>query len=355
MSSRMVGFAFIGNGVSDATVLTDNIMSSVSSANGTTTAGSMVFAQGISTGNVLLDISIAGITEPDAFSSEIFQPFIIGAFSSGTMSAGTTNVNVLKASGTASNTSIELLPTVVATPTLTVSETALAGFTYVDGSGPSTSQTFTVSGDDLTAQAVVSAVGGNYEVSEDDISYSTTVNLSQTSGNIDGEPVTIYVRLKTGLSVATYNSDTVSITSTGATTKTVTLAGEVTAAPSLSVSTPTLTGFTYAEGSGPSTPGKNFTVSGTDLSTDAIVTGTTDYEVSKTSSTTGFEAFVTLTETAGTITAASVWVRLKAGRSKGSYNSQFVNITSTGATTQTVTVSGEVTVNPAQGSFMYIF
>ncbi len=37
------------------------------------------------------------------------------------------------------------------TPLLTVSTTTLTGFEYVDGSGPSAEQSFTISGSDLTA------------------------------------------------------------------------------------------------------------------------------------------------------------------------------------------------------------
>ena len=93
-------------------------------------------------------------------------------------------------------------------------------------------QTFTVSGEDLTASATVTAPT-NYEVSLSSGSgFANSVSLTQTSGDIDGEPKTVYVRLKASLSEANYNSETLTVASTGATTKNITLNGSVTAAPS---------------------------------------------------------------------------------------------------------------------------
>ena len=48
--------------------------------------------------------------------------------------------------------------------------------------------------------------------------------------------MTIYVRLKSGLSAGDYNSEVITISSTGASNETVTCSGTVTAAP-----TPTIT------------------------------------------------------------------------------------------------------------------
>ena len=49
-------------------------------------------------------------------------------------------------------------------PTITTSPTSLSGFTYVQGSGPSATQTFTVSGANLTANISLAAPT-NYEIS----------------------------------------------------------------------------------------------------------------------------------------------------------------------------------------------
>ena len=60
-------------------------------------------------------------------------------------------------------------------------------------------QTFTVSGDDLSGNATVTAPT-NYEISLSSSSgFSQSVSLVQSGGNITGEPKTIYIRLKSSL------------------------------------------------------------------------------------------------------------------------------------------------------------
>ena len=133
---------------------------------------------------------------------------------------------------TFTNNTIEIKAASSATPTLTVSETTLSGFTYVEGSGPSSEQTFTVSGEDLAANATVTAPT-NYEVSlSSGGGFGTAVTLTQSGGDIVGEPDTVYVRLKASLSTGNYNSETLTVDSSSATTKNITLNGNITDAPS---------------------------------------------------------------------------------------------------------------------------
>ena len=123
-----------------------------------------------------------------------------------------------------------------ATQTLTVSKSSISGLTYVQGSGPSSAQTFTVSGSNLTANVTVSAPT-NFEVSKDGSSYaaSQTITASSTLS-----ATTIYVRLKSGLAVNSYSGN-ITVASTGATSKTVSLSGSVTA-PAYTVQFSTGTG-----------------------------------------------------------------------------------------------------------------
>jgi len=124
----------------------------------------------------------------------------------------------------------EILAASSATPTLTVSTNTVSGFTYVEGNGPSNELTFTVSGDDLTANAQLSAPT-NYEISLSSGSgFNNTASIGRTGTDLTSEPRTVYIRLKSSLSVADYNSETLTIASTGATTLNVTLNGTVTAA-----------------------------------------------------------------------------------------------------------------------------
>jgi endonuclease I len=113
-----------------------------------------------------------------------------------------------------------------ATPTLVVSPTSLSGFTYAQGSGPSATQSFTVSGTDLDGSDVTLTAPVNYEISTSDFSATNPITLS----SFDGTETTIYVRLKSGLSEAAYNGENIIISGGGdANGASVTCNGEVTA------------------------------------------------------------------------------------------------------------------------------
>ncbi|PKN78881.1 MAG: hypothetical protein CVU48_07010 [Candidatus Cloacimonetes bacterium HGW-Cloacimonetes-1] len=115
------------------------------------------------------------------------------------------------------------------------------------------------------------------------------------------------------------------------------------AGPVLTVSVPTLSGFTYVYGSGPSTE-QSFTILGSSLSANVSVAAPANYEISK-SSGTGWATPLVYTP-AEVATAQTVYVRLKAGLAIGSYNTQAITATSTGATSKTVTCSGTVSTPP---------
>ena len=148
--------------------------------------------------------------------------------------------------------------------TLSTSTTSLTGFTYQEGSGPSAAQSFSVSGSYLTANITVTAPT-NYEVSKSSGSgYASSVTFTQSSGSVSAQ--TVYVRLKSGLSAGTYNGSSITISSTGATNKTISLSGSVTASCSADPtigdasinSSFTLTSLTGAVGVGGSVnPGTN--------------------------------------------------------------------------------------------------
>ena len=113
------------------------------------------------------------------------------------------------------------------TPTIAVTPASLTGFTYVVGSGPSDAKTFSVSGSNLTANISLSLGESNYEMSLTEGSgYTSTLSLTPTTGTVAS--TTIYVRQKAGLAVNASYGGTITLTSTGATNKTVTLAGSVT-------------------------------------------------------------------------------------------------------------------------------
>ena len=240
------------------------------------------------------------------------------------------------------------------TPAITApSPASLSGFDYVQGSGPSGEQSFSTSGVNLTSDITVSA-STNFEVSlTSGTGFSNSVVLAAAGGMVPTS--TIYIRLKSGLNAGPYNEN-ISITSSGAASRTVACSGTVSPIPSPSISVPSpasLSGFTYPVASGPSSE-QSFSISGANLTSDITVTASSNYEVSSTTGS-GFMGSVTLTPASGTVSASTIYVRLKAGLAVGSYN-ETIAIASTGANPQSVSCSGNVTDTTAPaGNFTAIW
>lgn len=129
----------------------------------------------------------------------------------------------------------ELVPPIT-DPTITVSETTRTGFSYCYETGPSSSLSYTVSGVNLSADITVTAPT-NYEVSTDNTNFYASRTLTQSGGTVNA--TTIYVRLKAGLSAASYNSENIVHSSTGATNKNVACSGTVTSPPTITIASST--------------------------------------------------------------------------------------------------------------------
>ena len=116
------------------------------------------------------------------------------------------------------------------TPTISVDPTSLSlsGFTYIEGNGPSTTKTFSVSGSDLTANIGLSlGDNSNYEMSTaENGTYTNSLSLTQSSGSVAATD--IYVRLKSGLTKAANYAGTITLSSTDAESVEVSLSGSVT-------------------------------------------------------------------------------------------------------------------------------
>ena len=108
--------------------------------------------------------------------------------------------------------------------------------------------------------------------------------------------------------------------------------------PQLSVSTTELNDFTYVLGSGPSTP-KNFTVSGSNLVEDVTLTAPQDFEISL-SSGNSYAGSIVLTANDGTLAATTIYVRLKAGLSVGTYSGNLA--IASGELSHNIALSGTV-------------
>jgi len=201
----------------------------------------------------------------------------------------------------------------------------------------------------LSITSATSAVA-NGTVSLTSTSSAASVAVSASTGNIT------YTSSNT--SVATIAGSTLTAVAAGTTTITATQASDanynaanatqtftVTSAssPAISPSASTLTGFTTTSPS--ASAAQSLTVNAINLSPASgslTVNGSTNYEVSTTSASTGFGNTATLSYSGSTISAANVWIRLKASLAAGNYNSETIAISGGGATTQNITVSGTV-------------
>lgn len=110
-----------------------------------------------------------------------------------------------------------------------LSRISLNEFSYKEGFGASAHQTFTVSGTQLTDDIEITAPS-DFEISFDTSQvYTSTLTLTQTDNTV--EETTVYVRMKSGLAINSYEGD-LSIKSNGAMDKIVLLTGKVISAVS---------------------------------------------------------------------------------------------------------------------------
>jgi len=229
-------------------------------------------------------------------------------------------------------------------PVFSVTNSTLSGFTYIEGSGPSTEQSFDLSGANLDGSDVTITPSTNYEISFTSGAGFQSTALTLTA--FDGTATTVYIRLKSALSPATYNSELITVSGGGSTDITVTCNGVVNSLlnPELIATPSTLNGFNYTEGSGPSAE-QSFSVTGTDMDgSDVTITPSINYEISLTSGA-GFQS-TALTLTAYDGTATTVYVRLISGLVIGNYNSEILTISGGSASDITVTCNGTVNAIP---------
>ena len=86
-------------------------------------------------------------------------------------------------------------------PTLSSSTGSLSGFSYIPGNGPSTSQSFSISGSNLDGSKISITAPSNYEVSANNSTFTSSFDISYTAPTLSS--TTVYVRLKAGLSNGT--------------------------------------------------------------------------------------------------------------------------------------------------------
>lgn len=220
-------------------------------------------------------------------------------------------------------------------PAINTSIDTFSDFKYTTHGGPSNEQYLYVSGTSL-ADNITITPSENYEISYiSGMGFSSTpIVLYRVGGAVSSTP--IYIQLKAGLPAGNYPGQ-LTLTS-GSLQKTIICNGSVT--PSISTSVSTLTNFGYKEGQGPSAE-KNFRVTGINLTGDVVVTPPENYEISTVSASNFQSTPLILSAVSGQIASKTVYIRLKAGLTAGTYAGNIV-VESQDANSANVSVSGSV-------------
>ncbi|NCW27303.1 MAG: DUF1533 domain-containing protein, partial [Verrucomicrobia bacterium] len=188
------------------------------------------------------------------------SPLVLSSLANGTTYDVQIRAVNAAGSGTATSTT-QGTPVAPPDPTITVSKASLAAKTTTYGT-PSSAETFTVSGTTLGSGNLTVSAPTGFEVSTDGTTYFSSVNLTINSGIVN--ETTIYARLAATAAVTgSYNSQNISISGGGATTRNVATAS---AGNSVTAKTLSITGLIS------STASKTY-----DGTTTANVTGTAVY------------------------------------------------------------------------------
>jgi hypothetical protein len=228
-----------------------------------------------------------------------------------------------------------------ASPTITANPTTIPLFNYTLGNGPSSSNSYNLSGSVLTPSADTIKIFAptNFEISKTAGSgFKDSLNILYSGSAFASTP--IYARLKAGLAENTY-SDTIRHSGGGvilANGPKVKLSGTVTTVPPpVITATGTLTAFSTFVG-GNSTP-QSYIVSGVYLTSDVVINAPAGYEIK-----TGMGAYsssLTLPQVSGNVGSTTIDVRLK-GTATGTFAGNIIH-TSAGVTPNVnVAVTGTV-------------
>lgn len=219
---------------SNAAPTASSVAVSGSTVVGQTLTGSYTYAdaesnpEGTSTFQWYRADNAAGTTNKTTIASATASTYTLVAADAGKYISFAVVPKATAGTATGSETySTYLGPVINNSPTITASPTTLSGFTYINNNGPSANQSFSVSGVNLTGAPgdVTVTAPAAYEVSLSAAgTYSASVAVPYSSATLAATPV--YVRLKAGLAVATYNQS--ADVSGGGATATVALNGSVT-------------------------------------------------------------------------------------------------------------------------------
>ena len=252
----------------------------------------------------------------------------------------------------------------IATPT----PSTLTGFSYntYPVAGPSAAQSFVVAA--TTSVPVGIKAPAQYEVSLSSGSgYADSISLTPVQTTRDSiAPTTVYVRLKAGLTAGTYNSQVVTISSNGATSKSVTCSGTVVSPPTVatqpsnqSVCQSSTATFTASSSSTPgpsvrwqrSTDGSSWVdITASDLDAGVIYGGFSTGTLTLngvSSSVQGYQYRAVFTNVNGSVNSNAASLTVRSTSSSSSSASACISYTWNGTTYNTSGVKTFTTINAA--------
>ena len=265
-------------------------------------------------------------------SGTVSSTTIYARFSPGVTGYQTGNITHISSGATTRNVSISGTGTAASTPVIAVSTGSLSDFGNVVVGQNSTSQSYTVSGSNLTANIAIQAPTG-FQVSLNNSSFSSSLTLTPSSGTVSS--TTIYARFSPG--VTGYQTGNITHISSGATTRNVSISGTGTAAstPVIAVSTGSLSDFGNVV-VGQNSTSQSYTVSGSNLTANIAIQAPTGFQVSLNNS--SFSSSLTLTPSSGTVSSTTIYARFSPGVT--GYQTGNITHISSGATTRNVSISG---------------
>jgi hypothetical protein len=223
--------------------------------------------------------------------------------------------------------------TVVPAPTVNGSANFVT-FNSIQGSA-SASQSFSVSGANLTSPVTVTAPTG-YEVSLDNSLFGSTQAINPQNGTV---AVQVHLRIAATTGVGS-PSGAVRISSTGAAERSLPVNGKVVPPPLLTLSG-TLSELTTRLGT--ASTGRTFSVSGSDLTGNVTVAAPVGFEV--TGQRKAYARTIILTPSQGRLDVP-VTVRISRNASLGNLSGN-INVTSAGAAAKQIAVQGKVSAVPS--------
>ena len=222
-------------------------------------------------------------------------------------------------------------------PTLSLSPASLSGLTANQGTS-GTAATYALTGSNLTNTVTVTAPV-NFEVSKD--GGSTFASWQTLDADITGSlGAQLFARIKADSPVGNV-SGTITHSGSGAAIANLAISGSVLSTdPSLTLSTNDINGLTALQESA-GTTNKSYSISGANLTGGISVAASAGFEVS--SDNISFGSSVTLSPSSGTISGATVHVRLAARSTTGAVSGTITHSGGGLASASSLSVSGTVT------------